>query len=168
MRGIHTGHRRRGRAGGCRTLPSSECLHVSCDTSGWGGGDGGGWVKPVDRGLADEEAEDLAASIPAWIDPVPGSSGIPVLLVGKCLTAAAFLRHVPADVAAEIGDELEQFVPELGVAEAGDDGEVEADLEHGAADGAAARFAFQVLQSWHEEFGIVPAGGAGGARCVPA
>ena len=49
------------------------------------------------------------------------------------------------------------------MAEAGNDSEVEADVEHGAADGAAACQTFQVLQGWHEECGIVRAGGAGWA-----
>jgi hypothetical protein len=50
------------------------------------------------------------------------------------------------------------------VAEAWDDGEVQADVEDGAADGVAASLAFEILQAGHVEFGIVPAGGAGEAR----
>ena len=46
-------------------------------------------------------------------------------------------------------------------AEAGDDGEVGADIEHGAADRAAAHLALLVLHGGHEEFGIIPAGGEG-------
>ena len=77
--------------------------------------------------------------------------------------AAGFLLHQLDDAAAEIVHELEQLVPEGAVAEAWDDGEIEADVEDGAADGAAAYLALEVLRGGHEEFGIVPAGGAGWA-----
>src|SRR5579863_201961 len=135
--------------------------------SGRGGGDGGGGVERVDWGLADEEAEDLAERAPRHVDPVPGGVGIAVLLLVECLSAAGFFLHQHADVAAETGDELEQLVPEGAVAKAGDDGEIEADVDDGAADGAAARLALEVLQGWHEEFGIVRAGGAGWAGRAP-
>ena len=58
---------------------------------------------------------------------------------------------------------LVQLVPEGAVAEAWDDGEIRADVGDGAADGAVAHLTIQVLRGGHEEFGIVPGGGAGGA-----
>ena len=60
------------------------------------------------------------------------------------------------------------IVPEGAGAEAGDDGEIEADIEDGAADRATAHLALEVLQGGHEEFGIVPAGGEGWPGCALA
>ena len=57
--------------------------------------------------------------------------------------------------------DLEDLVPESAGAEAGDDAEIEADIDHGAAERAMAHLALEFLRCGHEEFGIVPAGGAG-------
>src|SRR5271165_4407435 len=129
--------------------------------SGWGGGDGGGGVERIDRGLADEEAEDLAEPVPAHVDPVPAGAADAVLLLGECLLAAGSLLHQLVHAAAEISHDLEQRVPEDAVAEAWDDGEIEADIEEDAADGLAADLALEILRRGHEEFGVTPAGGAG-------
>src|SRR6201999_3528888 len=109
----------------------------------------------------DEEAEDLAERVAAHVQPVPGGVAVPTLLFGKCVSATGFLAHQLADAAAEMRHEVEEFVPELAVAEAGDDGEVEADILDRAADGTTACLALKVLQGRHEQFGIVPAGGTG-------
>ena len=77
----------------------------------------------------------------------------------KACSRWVFSRITLGDVAAEVVHELEQRVPEGGGAEAGDDGEIAADLGDGAADGAAANLTLEILQCGHEEFGIVPAGG---------
>ena len=54
------------------------------------------------------------------------------------------------------------------MAEGGDDGEIEADVEDGAAKRAATHLTLEVFQRGHEELGIIPAGGAGRGWCVPA
>ena len=53
----------------------------------------------------------------------------------------------------------EQPVPEGGGAEAGDDGEIVADVGDGAAERTAAHLTLEFLLCGHEEFGIVPARG---------
>ena len=78
-----------------------------CGGSGWGGGDGRCGVERVYWRLADEEAEDLAERVPGQVHPVPGGFGIAVLLLVECLPTPGFFLHQLADVAAEMGDELE-------------------------------------------------------------
>jgi hypothetical protein len=92
--------------------------------------------------------------------------GLAVLLLRECFTAAGFLAHQRGNAAAEPGHDVEEFVPEKAVAEARDDGEIEADFLDRAADRATARLTLEVLQGGHEEFRIVPAGGAGGSCCA--
>src|SRR5580700_5521917 len=135
--------------------------------SGRGGGDRGGEVERIDRRLADEEAEYLVDGISCQTQPVPVAVGRAVLLPRECLAAAGFLPHQRGNAAAEILHDVEQFVPEFALAQAGDDGEIEADIEDGEADGATAHPTLQVLQCGHEAFGIVPAGGSGWPWCAP-
>ena len=82
-----------------------------------------------------------------------------VLLLDERLLAVRLLSHEGPDVAAEVVHELEQCVPEGWGAEAGDDGEIPADLGDGATDCAAANLTIEILLCGHEEFGIVRAGG---------
>ena len=132
---------------------------VCAGRSGWGGGYGGGGVEWVDRGLADEEAEDIAERVAGYVQPVPAGFGIAVLFFFECLAAAGFFAHQLVDgvAAAEPVHDVEECVPEDGVTEGGDDGEIEADIENDAADGAAAHLTHQFVKGGHEEFGIVPA-----------
>src|ERR1700722_13017124 len=65
--------------------------------SGRRGGDGGGGVERVDRGLANEEAEDLAERITGYVDPLPCGFGVAVLLVGERCSAAGFFGHQLGD-----------------------------------------------------------------------
>src|SRR5690348_14012724 len=60
------------------------------------------------------------------------------------------------------------MVPEGAVAEAGDDGEIGADILDGAADRAASYLTLEFLQRGHEEFGIVPARRSGWPGCAYA
>ena len=57
-----------------------------------------------------------------------------VLLLNEGLLAAGLLSHQGGDAAAEVVHDLEQLVPEGAGAEAGDDGEIEADIDDGAAE----------------------------------
>ena len=93
------------------------------------------------------------------MQPIQGAAEFAVLLLNEGLLAAGLLSHQSGDIAAEVMDELEHVVPEGGDAEGGDDGEIAADLDDGAADRAAADLEIEILRCRHEEFGIVPAGG---------
>src|SRR5690242_19618550 len=128
--------------------------------SGRGGGDGGGGVERVDRRFADEEAEDLSELIPRQTQPIPVGVRSAVLLLRISLLAIGFAPHQLLYAAAEPGHDLEQLVPEFAVAEAWNVGEIEADIEDGAPDRAAACLALEILQRRHDELGIIPAGGA--------
>jgi hypothetical protein len=127
-----------------------------CDGSGWAGGRCLEWI---DWWFADEEAEDLAEFVSFQMQPVHGAAELPVLLPNEGLLAVGLFLHHSPDVAAEVMHELEQPVPEAGGAEAGDDGEVAADVGDGAADAATAHLKIEFLRCGHEEFGIVPAWG---------
>jgi hypothetical protein len=129
--------------------------------SGWAGGEGRSGVERVYRRFADEEAEDLAERVPGQVHPVPVAAEDAVLLLDEGLAPSGFFLHQPDEVAAEEMHHLVQLVPEAAVAEGWDDGEIRADVGDGAADGAAAHLAVQLLHGGHEEFGIVPGGGAG-------
>ena len=96
------------------------------------------------------------------MQPIQGAAELPVLLLNECLHAAGLLAHQGFDAAAEVMDDLEQVVPEGGGAEAGDDGEIVADLDEGAANRATSYLEIEILPCGHEEFGIVPAGGSNG------
>ena len=93
------------------------------------------------------------------LQPVQGAAEFLVLLLNEGLFAVGLLSHQGGDVAAEVMHDLEYAVPEGGGAEAGDDGEIAADLGDGAADRAAAYLTIEILRCGHEEFGIVVAGG---------
>src|SRR5579859_247419 len=136
-------------------------MHASCRRDGGSGwGDGGGGVEWVDRRLADEEAQHVAELVAGYVHPVPVGAALAVLLFAERSAAAGFLLHHLVHTAAEISHDLEQRVPEGGVAEAWDDGEIEADVGEDAADGLAAYLTLEILQCGHEEFGVIPAGGA--------
>ena len=151
-------------------VPLVRQTWVCAGRSGWGGGYGGGGVEWVDRGLADEEAEDIAERVAGYVQPVPAGFGIAVLFFFECLAAAGFFAHQLVDgvAAAEPVHDVEQGAPEAGVAEAKDDGEIEGDGEEDAAHGLAADLTLEFLQGGHVQFGIVPEGGAGCAGGVPA
>src|SRR6185437_4211739 len=84
-----------------------------CDGSGWAGGQ---WrlrvTEWIDRGFADEEAQDLADLVSFQMQPVQGAAELPVLLLNEGLLAAGLLSHHGGDVAAEVVHDLEQLVPE--------------------------------------------------------
>ena len=63
--------------------------------------------------------------------------GDAVLLFGEGLLATGFLLHQRGDAATEMMHGVEQLVPEFAGAEAGDDGEIETDVEDGADGGGA-------------------------------
>src|SRR5579863_3769474 len=139
-------------------------------SSGWGGGDGGGGVERVDRGLADEEAEDLAERFAGHADPVPIGVADAVLLLVECFAAAGFFLHQFGDgvAAAEQDHDVGQGVPEGGVADGWDDAEIEGDGEEDAAHGETAYLTLEVLHGGHVQFGIVPEGGTARAGGVLA
>ena len=68
-----------------------------------------------------------------------------VLLLNERLFAAGLLSHQGFDAAAEVMHDLEHVVPEGGGAEAGDDGEIAADLVDGAADRATTHLTLELL-----------------------
>src|SRR5579872_204092 len=133
-----------------------------CRASGRGCGDGGGRVERVDRWLADEEAEHVAQVISFQAQPIPIGAAYAVLLVGECLATSGLRAHqsVDAVAAAEPVHDVEQLVPEGAVAESRYDSKIEADIADGAANRAAAHLTLEVLESGHEELGIIPASGA--------
>jgi hypothetical protein len=102
----------------------------------------------------------LADSFSGRMQPVPGTAGRAGLLPTKFHEAAGFLAHRPVDAATEVIHDVEQLAPKGAVALSGDGGEVETGIDDSAAHGAAARLTYEVLQYWHEEFGVVRAGGA--------
>ena len=115
--------------------------------SGWAGGRcSGGGAEWIDRFLADEEAQNLANSVSFQMQPIQGAAEFAVLLLNEGLLAAGLLPHQVADVAAEVMDDLEHVAPEGGGAEAGDDGEIAADLDEGAAERAAAHLKIEILR----------------------
>ncbi len=66
------------------------------------------------------------------MQPVPGAALLLVLLLDERLFAAGLLSHHGFNAAAEVMHDLEYPVPEFGGAEAGDDGEIAADVGDGA------------------------------------
>ena len=143
---------------GCWPVPCFR-LTPCCYGSGWAGGRC--LAEWIDRWFADEEAEDLAAQIP----PVPIALRAACGLPSERLAAAGLLFHQGGDAAAEVIHDLVQMVPEGGGAEARHDAEIEADIDHGAAEGATAHLALEFLLCGHEEFGIASVGGLPGAPC---
>src|SRR5579864_1067714 len=127
-----------------------------CDGSGRAGGRCLEWI---DWWFADEEAEDLAEFIWFQSHPFPGAVRLLVLLLNEGLLAVVLFLHHSRDLAAEVMHEFEQPVPARGGAEAGDDGEIAADLGDGAADRSAAHLEIELLLCGHEEFWIVVAWG---------
>jgi hypothetical protein len=96
------------------------------------------------------------------MQPVQGPVELLVLLLNEHLLAAGLLPHQGADTAAEALPDVELAVPERAGAEAGHDGEIQANIDEGSAEGAAANLTLEILRAWHEEVGIVPAGGSDG------
>ena len=86
----------------------------------------------------------------------------PVLLLAERLLPAGLFLHQRGDTAAIQADAVEQLVPERTGAEAGHHRQVEADLDQGTPERAAAHLRLEFLQGRHEQFGVVPAGGRDG------
>ena len=76
-----------------------------------------------------------------------------VLLVAEGLLAATSLLHEASDAAAVAAGQVEQLVPKCAGAKAGDDGEIEADIDDGATQGTAAHLGFELLQGGGGEIG---------------
>ncbi len=93
-----------------------------------------------------------------------------VLLAGKSLLAATSFPYEAGDAAAVAAGQVEQLVPECAGAKAGDDGEIEADIDDGATQGAAAHLGFELLQGKGVKIGRMVVAeaarqaGGGGAR----
>ena len=91
-----------------------------------------------------------------------------VLLLNKRLLAAGLLSHHGDDdaVVAEVVHGLEYPVPEGGRAEAGHDGEIEADLADGAAERTAAHLTLELLQGGMKGSGSSRPGRSDGRRAA--
>ena len=155
---------RDGGAGRC-TAPWVR-LRSTCNGSGRAGGQGRGWMPGVGDSANGSTGVSPMKKPSIWrmasrfrCNQSRVLPSLPVLLLNECLLAAGLLAHQGFDAAAEVMDDLEHVAPEGGGAKAGDDGEIAADLDEGAADRAAADLTIEILRCGHEEFGIVPAGG---------
>ena len=94
----------------------------------------------------------LADHVPSQMRPVsPGRRA--VLLAVQGLLAAEPLAHQVGDAAAVALHDVEQLVPEGAGAEAGHDGQVEADIDDGAAERTAADLGLELLQCGGVEIG---------------
>src|SRR5262249_29991920 len=120
-------------------------------------GRAGGQRGRCDRLLADEEPQRLTDRFTSLIEPLikPGPivRRMPVLLPVERLLATPSLLHHAGDAAAIAAREIEQLVPECAGAEAGHDGEIETNIDDGAAERTATHLGLQLLQGEGIEIG---------------
>ena len=155
------------RHGGPWSAPERLPRFIRAKGSGWADGHRRGpgiWfryrIRQVVRRLADEKPQHAAEGVPSHLLPIPVASWLLVLLLAERFLPEGFLPHQDGDAAAKQADAVEQRVPELAGAEARYHRKVETDFNKSSAERAAAHLRLELLQSRHEEFGIVPAGWA--------
>ncbi len=91
---------------------------------------------------------------------------MPVLLLTEGVLTTAPFAHQGGDAAAVALHGVEQLVPEWAGAEAGHHGEIQADIDDGAADRTAAHLGLELGEGGGMEIGdIVPGGAARRPGC---